>query len=206
MRKRLIASCATLILATTCLAACNMSAPGEAEGGGEADGGSLPDISGDAPDPGLPGDRKGGGATADDGAEPAPRGPSGGGEPTPADFAELISSYLDNYAEELAAGYTPAQGLSDEIIGLQAGGEHDWSVRLRRGTDYRIVGACDNECNDVDLILLDAQGREIDSDLLTDDYPIVSVRPESDSRYTVRIRLVTCTIEPCYVGARVLQQ
>jgi hypothetical protein len=56
------------------------------------------------------------------------------------------------------------------------------------------------------LELLDgATGAVVGSDLLADDYPVVSYTPAADAPYFVRLILRTCTQAPCYIGARGLQ-
>lgn len=122
-----------------------------------------------------------------------------------AQLEQLIVTILDGYGGELAQNHMRAPGLNDEIAALQPGRDHQWQVNLRRGVAYRILGACDNECNDVDLELLDPSGAVVVHDRLADDYPLLNITPATDARYTVRIILKTCTLAPCYVGARVLQ-
>ncbi|MEJ0061470.1 MAG: hypothetical protein WDM79_18755 [Terricaulis sp.] len=117
----------------------------------------------------------------------------------------LIKSYLDASAANNAQGFGPS-GINDEIADLQPGADHRWRINLRRGVSYRILGVCDNECSDVDIEVLDSSGAVVGSDVLADDIPIVNVQPGSDTSYNVRIMLKNCTVAPCYVGARVLQQ
>jgi hypothetical protein len=117
----------------------------------------------------------------------------------------LTRSYLDASATNNAQGFGPS-GINDEIASLQPGADHRWRVNLRGGVSYRILGVCDNECSDVDIEVLDSSGAVVGSDVLTDDIPIVNVEPRTDTTYNVRIMLKNCTVAPCYVGARVLQQ
>ncbi|MGE0159345.1 MAG: hypothetical protein AB7T31_08010 [Gemmatimonadales bacterium] len=71
---------------------------------------------------------------------------------------------------------------------------------LKAGIEYYILGACDNDCSDLDLVLFDPSGTEVDSDLLEDDAPVVSVTPSSTAGYRVEVRMVTCSAEPCRYG------
>ena len=73
-------------------------------------------------------------------------------------------------------------------------------VNLDIGTLYQIMGACDNDCTDLDLVLYDPAGREIDSDLEVDDYPVVSVEPGHSSTYRIKVTMASCTAEPCRYG------
>lgn len=123
-----------------------------------------------------------------------------------AQLVALIGQILDSYGGQLAQGHRRADGFAEDIVApLQPGRDHRANLPLKRGVAYRILGGCDNECNDVDLELLGADGAVLQSDLLTDDYPVVNFTPTADGNFTLRIILKTCTVGPCYVGARVLQ-
>lgn len=74
------------------------------------------------------------------------------------------------------------------------------TLNLSIGTEYQILGQCDEDCTDLDLILYDAAGNQIDSDLLDDDYPVVSVVPRRSGTYRVRVSMATCSVEPCRYG------
>lgn len=130
---------------------------------------------------------------------------AGGGSSAPAEFQKLISSYLDAGASNMAAGWVTLPAVPDAITSLQAGGEHQWRIALRGGQRYALIGACDNECTDVDLIVMDGAGGHAGSDVLEDDYPLVTLQPATDGLYTVRIVLGACSVAPCYVGARLVR-
>jgi hypothetical protein len=129
-----------------------------------------------------------------------------GGSAAPTEFQSLITGYLDRYAQEMANGWSQVQTVPDVITALQLNNEHRWQVSLRGGQTYGFIGACDNECSNVDLILEDASGAQIKTDVLTDDYPLVDFTPQADGVYTLRIQLKACTIAPCYVGARLVRR
>jgi hypothetical protein len=74
------------------------------------------------------------------------------------------------------------------------------TVNLNIGTDYQIMGVCDTDCSDVDLELYAPGGSKIDSDVLDDDAPIVSVTPGKTGAYRVRVMMIKCTAEPCRYG------
>lgn len=73
-------------------------------------------------------------------------------------------------------------------------------LELDVGMEYQIMGACDEDCSDLDLILYDGRGNVIDSDLLDDDYPVVSVEVVRSGRFTVRVSMAACSAEPCRYG------
>lgn len=116
----------------------------------------------------------------------------------------LIGSLLNNYQQNLAQGMTVPAGFSDEITSMQPGHDYRWQVNLMGGTQYRVLGACDNECNNVDIELIDGSGAVVASDKAPDDKPVVNFTPASNGQYIVRVILQTCTVGPCYVGARIV--
>ncbi len=192
---------------------------GEASSGGKPATGAAAEGAGESAgaDAGSPkpedGASEGGQGGSDAGASRGSSGSSGGGSTAgvqtigdvPDDFAELMTTYLDHYVENFGQGLS-AFGQRDVVTALRAGEEYRWTVNLEQGRSYGFFGACDNDCNDVDIIIEDANGREVASDVLTDDYPVVAIQNATAGRYTARILLVNCEIEPCYVGARVLRQ
>ena len=122
-----------------------------------------------------------------------------------AQLQQLVGSYLNDVQNAHGGGMSPATGFVDEVTGLQPGTDHRWQVNLNGGTAYRIIGACDNECSNLDIELIDVRtGGVVASDMLPDDYPVVDYTPTANGAYIVRIMMQTCTIAPCYAGARVL--
>jgi len=74
------------------------------------------------------------------------------------------------------------------------------TVTLDAGKDYVFWGVCDQDCSDIDLVLYDSNGDEVDSDVLSDDQPVVNVSPSREGRYRVKVSMVTCSAEPCRYG------
>lgn len=83
---------------------------------------------------------------------------------------------------------------------LNDGGSEMVELSLDVGMEYQIVGACDEDCTDLDFTLYDGNGNEIDSDLLEDDYPIVSVTVSRSGAFRVRVSMAACSAEPCRYG------
>jgi len=126
----------------------------------------------------------------------------GGAAPQPGgrdQWTAQVSRYLNE-----AASVATSNGLRrthEPLIGsLRADASANHTVQLNAGTSYQIIGVCDNDCTDFDLRLFDPSGREVDSDVLTDDKPVVSVTPSRSGTYTVRAIMATCSSEPCRYG------
>jgi hypothetical protein len=102
---------------------------------------------------------------------------------------------------------TPVEGMTDQVTAIQPGTDTRWLVNLNAGTTYAFLGACDADCNNVDLELIDMRtGGVVGSDLLNDDYPIVTYTPAANGQYIARLLLQNCTVAPCFVGTRVVSQ
>ncbi len=91
------------------------------------------------------------------------------------------------------------QQLAPPHSGQLPQGQHaNVPVTLEAGGDYRIIGVCDNDCGDLDLILYDQNNNVVSQDNLTDATPIVSVAPQWSGPFTVQAVMHNCTVQPCY--------
>ena len=231
MRRNTTMVAGVAILSALALAACGLGGGGDEKSDGGGNGASNSDsssggngtgsgVGGAKPsDEGAGGGSSGGAGQGDGGNGGQSGGQAGGqtgGSGGSGDMQEVgdviegfsgqLDGYLDNYQQNLAQGFGPA-GVRDVITGLQAGNEYRWNVgTLRGGQTYRIMAACDQDCTDVDIIVEDGAGIEVGRDVALDDHPVVTITPRVDGPFSVRIGLVNCEIEPCYVAGRVVQQ
>ncbi|HSU17767.1 hypothetical protein [Longimicrobium sp.] len=74
------------------------------------------------------------------------------------------------------------------------------SIPLDIGTAYQIMGACDTDCSDLDLVLYDPNGNQLDDDLELDDFPIVAANARRSGNYRVKVTMAHCSAEPCRYG------
>jgi hypothetical protein len=87
--------------------------------------------------------------------------------------------------------FNPARG------DLEDGESTTWTVTLQAGREYKLIGACDVDCGDLDLELFDEYGYSVDEDYAGDDYPVVVVRPPYTQRYSFEVSMADCWYEPC---------
>jgi hypothetical protein len=80
---------------------------------------------------------------------------------------------------------------------LKNGATERLTVRLGPGMRTQLMGGCDTDCSDLDLILYDSAGNRVAQDVEADDYPIVTVVPAADAAYTLEVKMVKCKAEPC---------
>ena len=116
------------------------------------------------------------------------------------ELRQLVGRSLDR----IASGATAAPGFVDGIARLQPGEATVWRVHLVAQSSYMIVGACDNECSNIDIELVDAAGRVVAGDTLPDNFPMVPYTPAASGAHDIRLVLQGCQLAPCYAGARVL--
>ncbi|MBY0562550.1 MAG: toll/interleukin-1 receptor domain-containing protein [Hyphomonadaceae bacterium] len=91
------------------------------------------------------------------------------------------------------------QRVSDPVHGQLRQGEYsNTPATLEVGYDYRIIGVCDNDCADFNLILYDQNNVIVSQDVLTDATPIVSAAPQWSGPFTAQAVMQNCTVQPCY--------
>ena len=98
------------------------------------------------------------------------------------------------YADLSSNGFTLVDVAQTEL--LAASSSSDVSVSLAPGSEYIIMGVCDNDCLDLDLALLKS-GIELGKDTTTDDWPLLKVTPTSSGDYTVRVTMYDCNTATC---------
>jgi hypothetical protein len=107
----------------------------------------------------------------------------------------------DGYREDSRAFHT------DMIVGTLANGASvALEVDLEVGVEYMIVGACDNDCTDLDLSLVDLQGNVLFEDALDDDVPILGFTAPAGGTHFLLIDMYACSVEPCSFGYKVYRR
>jgi hypothetical protein len=124
--------------------------------------------------------------------------------PATGQYTTQVQGYLARLATNARAqGYTrsvagPVYGnLPDDGVST-----HDMSVAS--GVDYALIGACDNDCTDVDLKISDAAGNVIMQDVAVDDTPVLLFHSNSAGKWQVQVVMATCSRSPCYYGIQLL--
>jgi len=75
----------------------------------------------------------------------------------------------------------------------------DVTYRLTEGVTYVIVGACDEDCPDLDLKLFHG-GELVKQDTAPDATPTIVFRPAWTGNYTLRVIMAKCNKNPCWYG------
>jgi hypothetical protein len=112
-------------------------------------------------------------------------------------YEQQILQQLGRVQQALSAqGF---QQVSPPVTGqLNAGQSQNWPVTMSVGYDYRIVGVCDNDCGNIDLIVYDENNVMVAQDVLTDATPVATVAPQWTGPFTAQAVMQHCTVQPCY--------
>lgn len=99
-----------------------------------------------------------------------------------------------------ASGYATGPGAaSGQLDNGETAGD---TVTLAAGATYVLVGACDDDCRDLELGLFAANGYEVDAARRAGNAPIVRVTPRETQRYRFTVRMTGCGMNPCWYGVR----
>ncbi|MBY0566325.1 MAG: toll/interleukin-1 receptor domain-containing protein [Hyphomonadaceae bacterium] len=100
---------------------------------------------------------------------------------------------------QVAAAQQGFQLVGQPFSGSLAQGQ-SWNVpaTLQVGYEYRVLGVCDRDCADLDLVMFDSAGRQISQDTTNTNLPIVSVIPAYNDNFTIQVQMYNCSIAPCY--------
>jgi hypothetical protein len=118
--------------------------------------------------------------------------------PTTADNPQaIILSQLQQ--AQAAAAQQGFQQVGQPFSGSLAQGQ-SWNVpaELHAGYDYRVLGVCDRDCADLDLVVFDNNGVQVAQDTATSSQPVVAVAPAYTANFTVQVQMYNCTVAPCY--------
>lgn len=81
---------------------------------------------------------------------------------------DLIVDALDVYAADYAEVGVDARRLDETRMSLRQGGAHDWTITVPAGGRYSVLGVCDENCRDFDLIVRGPDGEITRDDSLGD--------------------------------------
>lgn len=104
-----------------------------------------------------------------------------------------------SYLEEAIFNELPDYVLSSRPYtgSMTSGQSTNRLVRLRSGTEYAFMAACDDYCSDVDLFLYDRAGVLVDSDEGSDDYPLITYVPTNNGNYRLVVKMYNCSNSSC---------
>lgn len=119
-------------------------------------------------------------------------------------YTEVVWSQIQSsYEENAEMGYV----VKNYVIGMiQESDDNTWSFYLDSSKEYLFEGFCDEDCEDLDMYLYNDEGTELDKDIEEDDYPLFFFEPEESGRYSVKVTMYSCNVEPCYFGLAIFEK
>ena len=119
------------------------------------------------------------------------------------EHAELVWKQLNTAFQAVNRdGY----GSLNYIIGRMGEGKTDsWTLNFENGMSYRIVVACDKDCSDLDIEIIDGS-ETLTRDVLDDDAPVVSFSPKASGTLRVKVTMAKCSDAPCFFGFGIFQK
>jgi len=126
-------------------------------------------------------------------------GPTASAQP---DLRDYLTRQLDNQEPDNAErGFAHAVGpLSGTLASNRAA---QLPLTLRAGQEIRVVGVCDQACNDLDLRILNPRGDIIALDTRSNARSVVDVRAEMFGRHTIEVGMLDCAAPRCRYAVNV---
>ncbi len=92
-----------------------------------------------------------------------------------------------------------------KVDSLEAGDVDSLEVSLDRGS-YLALGVCDDDCGDLDVYVLDADGEIVASDVLIDAEPMVEFKVHRRATFFVGASMESCAAADCLYSIQLLRQ
>jgi hypothetical protein len=136
----------------------------------------------------------------------------GGGRSQPSTITptggNTFTAQVDGYLARLASN-ARGQGYTRMAAGPVHGSLRDdetssHSMDVVGGNQYALMGACDNDCTDVDLKIFDQSGTLLMQDIAVDDTPVLLFTANGSGRYRVQVIMATCNRNPCFYGIQLM--
>lgn len=119
--------------------------------------------------------------------------------------ARSLTSQLKRAADTLGAkGFVRSHEAGVGALGANQN-EDTW-LNLTAGHSYALVAVCDDDCTDVDMALLDTDGRAVDKDVDDGDVAFLTYVPSVTGRHWIRVRIAACSAEPCGYAVQVFER
>lgn len=109
----------------------------------------------------------------------------------------LMTRLLDTTAKQSVKGYTRPGNVRPRMGKLEQNSQIEMSFRLRQGQKYGFVAVCDQNCNDIDLGLVDADGQLIEEDVDSDETAAIVYTAEETGVYDLAVIMPSCDQTEC---------
>jgi hypothetical protein len=97
-----------------------------------------------------------------------------------------------------ANGFTLSEQI--QMGSLRQGQQTTYRVDFARNRDYALVALCDADCRDIDLVLVEPDGRESAADRDFTDRAVIRVPASHKGEHYLRVTMPSCSVNPCRFG------
>jgi len=126
-------------------------------------------------------------------------GPPASAQP---DLRDYLTRQLDNQEPDNAErGFAHAVGPLSGM--LSSGTTAQLPLTLRAGQEIRIVGVCDQACDDLDLRVINPRGEVLALDTRSNSRPVVDLRAEMFGQHTIEVGMIDCRAPRCRFAVNV---
>jgi len=114
------------------------------------------------------------------------------------EWVEQVRTQLTNFENELGGGFAPT---SEAVIDtLEPSASMSFDMEVQKGVEYVVFGACDADCDDLELFAYGARGEEIVRDVEIDDYPVLQFEAWETGIWSIRVSMANCSTDTCVFG------
>ncbi|MGH7568456.1 MAG: hypothetical protein ACREL9_05730 [Gemmatimonadales bacterium] len=89
---------------------------------------------------------------------------------------------------------------------LDTGESGSFTLTLEPAAQYAVLGVCDGDCAALSILLYNDSDYEVAADRASGAAAVVQVRPQTDTRFRVKIVMAECRLNPCWYGVAVYRQ
>jgi hypothetical protein len=89
---------------------------------------------------------------------------------------------------------------------LNAEESEAFAVTLSKGVTYSIVGVCDDDCTDLQLVLTTPDRDELATDRGSETFPIIRFTSPETRLFHVKVVMELCQVSPCWYGVAVVER
>jgi hypothetical protein len=119
-------------------------------------------------------------------------------------WVEQVQAQLVEFATQLPADFVALDDAQYFELETRVTDTHE--IRVRPGEFYVILGACDNDCTDIDLAIFNPKGESIATDYEPDDFPVLSFDTPKGGRWSLEVSIPACKAESCVYGFQVYRR
>lgn len=89
-------------------------------------------------------------------------------------------------------------GLPQQYNGDLNDDNIEWvQVTLNGSGEHLVLGACDVDCSDLDLVLYDNAGKRLAADMQRDSIPTIRIPKGYTGSYRLKVVMASCSVGPC---------